>query len=713
MKAFTAAPPPRAPLLGLVLGGLLIDVSTASVAKPVQKAVEMLEGMLTKAENEKHEEQVQFAGFKQFCDDVTHEKQIAIAQADAAIEKLEADVLKYNTEVDRLTGEIEDHVAELVQYQNDTEASQVVHVAERAEFMATHRNYTESVDALERAIQVLKAQAHDTAGVYALLQKVRNWRRLPLAAGRTIAAFLARSTEDPDLVFVPPVTAYEYKSGDIISMLEGLLTKFRGEVVKLEEEETARHHSYEMLMQSLTDSSKAAEAAKASKAESKVKNEQLSASSTAELKDVTTARADDAKYLEDLTATCEKKSKDYESRQKLRIDEISALGKAIEILSSATVAGAAERHLYNATAYVPTVEGNGSLRSGVPGPRFTLSFLQMSSVAQSPNQVRAAAYLWDAGERLKSKALSVLAANARDDPFKKVKKIIEELITRLMAQATAEAEHKGWCDTELATNEHTRTSKSHEIEMLSAEIDSLVASAAQDRKDLARLTQEVQEIEAAVAEATDMRNAEQKHSNTVIEEATAAQAAVADAIKLLKDFYAAAAANATAGAALLQDSQTGAGTLSRRQLQEPPAIFGDEAYAGQQDATTGVIGMLEVIQADFARLESETQFSEQNAATEYDRFMEDSAVSKTEKDTTIKHKTQDEQDKVAATSEKHSSLSSAQEMLSNAQATFERLKPVCLEEGQTYDERKTRREDEIAALKEALRILSGDDAVIR
>jgi hypothetical protein len=289
-----------------------------------------------------------------------------------------------------------------------------------------------------------------------------------------------------------------------------------------------------------------------------------------------------------------------------------------------------------------------------------------------------------------------------------VKKLIEELIQRLMAQATAEAEHKGWCDTEIATNEHTRTTKSQEIEMLSADIDALTASIAQDRKDLARLTQEVQEIEAAVAEATDMRNAEESHSNTVIAEAQAAEAAVADAIKLLKEFYAAAAANTT----LIQARKRGKAAAAARK-QPLPEIFGDDPYSGQQSATDGVIGMLEVIQADFARLESETQFSEQAAAAEYDKFMEDSSVSKAEKDTTIKHKTQAEQDKVASLSEKRTSLQSAEAMLSNAEATFAKLKPVCLEDGQTYEERKTRREDEIAALKEALRILSGEAEVIR
>merc|ERR1719161_3139405 len=33
--------------------------------------------------------------------------------------------------------------------------------------------------------------------------------------------------------------------------------------------------------------------------------------------------------------------------------------------------------------------------------------------------------------------------------------MIKDLIVKLMEEATAEAEHKGWCDTELTTNEQT------------------------------------------------------------------------------------------------------------------------------------------------------------------------------------------------------------------------------------------------------------------
>merc|ERR1712146_90212 len=104
-------------------------------------------------------------------------------------------------------------------------------------------------------------------------------------------------------------------------------------------------HAFDMLMQDLTSQIKQATQDRDEKAELKAKTLQHKADAEGDLKDTTTTRDADAKYLADLTATCEQKSSDFESRQQLRADEIVAIEKAIEIISSEAVAGNAEKHL--------------------------------------------------------------------------------------------------------------------------------------------------------------------------------------------------------------------------------------------------------------------------------------------------------------------------------------------------------------------------------
>merc|ERR1719240_1804794 len=118
-------------------------------------------GMLEKGKKEKHEEQVQYAAYKQFCDDTTVEKTRAIDEANQMIEVLKADIQKYTATAELLTKEIAEHDEDISVWNGDIKAATKVREIEKADYDETHKDYTESIDALERAIAVLKKQAYD------------------------------------------------------------------------------------------------------------------------------------------------------------------------------------------------------------------------------------------------------------------------------------------------------------------------------------------------------------------------------------------------------------------------------------------------------------------------------------------------------------------------------------------------------------------------
>merc|ERR1719415_47503 len=124
-------------------------------------------------------------------------------------------------------------------------------------------------------------------------------------------------------------------------------------------------------------------------------------------------------------------------------------------------------------------------------------------------QQRVAEYLQVRAQELNSRVLSALAVHVAEDPFVKVKKMIKDLIVRLMEEANEEAEHKGWCDTELSTNEQTRKEKTEAVEVLHAEIDQLEASIAKLTEEISELTTAVSNLRAAMAKQTELR-AEEK-----------------------------------------------------------------------------------------------------------------------------------------------------------------------------------------------------------
>merc|ERR1711865_596057 len=373
-------------------------------------------------------------------------------------------------------------------------------------------------------------------------------------------------------------------------------------------------------------------------------------------------------YLADLTAMCELKAADFESRQQLRAEELEAIAKAIEIMSSNDVSGNAEKHLPSLVQKTALTQ----LRAGTRGEA----------------QQRVVSYLQKRARQLNSRVLSALAMRVADDPFKKVKKMIKDLIVKLMEEANEEAEHKGWCDTELSTNEQTRKEKTEAVETLHAEIDELEASIAKLTEDITDLTKAVADLDAAVAAATNIREEEKAKNTVTIKDSQDAQTAVAQALSVLKDFYA-KAAEATS-------------------FVQEPEVF-DEPYKGMGSENGGVVGMIEVIQSDFARLESETSASEAEAQKQYDEFMSDSSVDKAQKTKDIEHKSGKKQNQEQALQEKKTDLDGTQKELDAALAYYEKLKPSCVDAGVSYEDRVARRKEEIESLQEALRILNGED----
>merc|ERR1719262_1786866 len=99
--------------------------------------------------------------------------------------------------------------------------------------------------------------------------------------------------------------------------------------------------------------------------------------------------------------------------------------------------------------------------------------------------------------------------------------MIKDMITKLMEEANEEAEHKGWCDTELTTNQQTRDNKSDESDKLSAEIEMLTATISKLSEDITTLNKGIATIDKAVAEATADREAEKAKNTETIADAKA------------------------------------------------------------------------------------------------------------------------------------------------------------------------------------------------
>merc|ERR1719161_1455208 len=257
--------------------------------------------------------------------------------------------------------------------------------------------------------------------------------------------------------------------------------------------------------------------------------------------------------------------------------------------------------------------------------------------------------------------------------------MIKDMIAKLTEQAGEEADHKEFCDGELQANKQTRDSKTSDVNSMTASKERLEATIAKLTEERTALSDAVAELDAAMSEATAIRQKESNENTDAIKDAKAAQEAVKAALGVLEGFY----AKASSATALTQ---------TRDPKHEAPESF-TEPYTGMGQGK-GVIGMLEVILSDFVRLDQETSSEEAAAQAAFEEFSETSGADKDAKTEELETKRD---------------LKSTQKELNAALKYFDKLKPSCLDAGVDFAERTARREEEIASLKDALKTL-GEDA---
>merc|ERR1719460_2915238 len=96
---------------------------------------------------------------------------------------------------------------------------------------------------------------------------------------------------------------------------------------------------------------------------------------------------------------------------------------------------------------------------------------------------------------LKSATLAMLASKVAADPFVKIKKLIQELIERLLQEAADEANHKGWCDKEISKAKESRDARVAVVRQLNEDLAENEAKRDAIQEQVTKLTEAISELE--------------------------------------------------------------------------------------------------------------------------------------------------------------------------------------------------------------------------
>lgn len=696
------------------------DATSAEEAKDskmaaVSKVISMLEDLKKQVLAEGEEEAATYNQFACFCKTTQADKTEAIKTG-------KDDKTSLVAEINKLTGERLALDKLLAGLNADIKAAEEEMKTATTESDAAHKTYSgneadmkAAISALISAIKALKSSktpslmqlksVGDTVKQAVFLADV-----LGIAgdsAQKVATQLLQQSSSDVPV----EMEDYKFHSGSIIETLEKLLTSFRKEKTDIDAEETKRVQAYNVLIQEQTDIVKAKthELDEASK----TRAEKIASIGTAsqELSTTSATLLNDMEYLDELNTICSQKAKTWDQRSKVRADELNALTQAATIIKS-TVAEKTEAstirfvqarstlHLADAVANSESaMEAIEAEVEGVEEDSTPLGFLQKQSIQKHQPDDAARdlvlSLLKGKGKQLGSTLLTSLASRIAADPFVKIKKLIQELIERLLTEAANEASQKGWCDKSMADAKQKRQYAADEVEDLNAKMAKLEGLTAKLSEEISILTDDIEELDKAAAAAKKERDEEKAENTATVDEAKAGVAAIEQAIDILDKFYKTKAKESV-------DL-----SLAQGPLDDAPQGGFDigEAYKGANAEAGGIIGMMEVIQSDFKRTITETNEAEKLAEEQYLAFTTENGKALAEKKMAKQEKTKLKDETDANFDDAEDSLDTQTQILATAIKELMELKVSCVDTGMSYADRVAMREEEIAALKKALCIL--------
>jgi len=650
------------------------------------------------------------------------EKSEAVTEGQDYVDEYTASIGQITADRDDTDDQINELTGKISKLDKALELEKARRHKEFTEFSALEAELSMGVRILTNTIADMKAAGSASASLVKIKSHTKTIRKVLAMAEamgkvtpkhfREVTAFLEQAPE-------VPMQDYSFHSLDIINTLESFLTDFKGKLSELKIEDTKKSADHDFVMQTKGAEKYALE--KDLKRAKKLHSQKMkeSAEASADLTWAQSTLTDDQAYLKELTTRCNAKAQEWDARSGLRKDELTAITSALTIIKTRVAKPSAVLNTVSSkTVRLPAPEeieeedvDADQEEEEADDKLAALDFLQTVQTPRKHINVLASRFanqgveeslepykqalivdiLKNKGQQLHSNQLTMLASKIQGDPFAKIRKLIQEMIEKLLQEAADEASHKGWCDKEISKSTESRDAKAAIIRQLNEELAESEAKRDAIEEEISKLDAAISELEDAISKATKERSDESAENAAVVKEAQEGKEAIEEAIAVLDDFY----KRQMGGAALVQKKQP---------IDMPDAGFEGE-YKGVGGGTGGVMGMMEVIQSDFAREISETEAAEKAANKEFFEFQGTTKMSIGTK-TVTKNALETELTEVnSALAEDKSSMEEAQELLDKSIQSLVELQPACIGEKMTYQERVAMREQEIESLKTTLCVL--------
>lgn len=682
---------------------------------PIQKVLELMGAIEAKIISDAEEKQRIYERFAKWCEERSRDLHLEIKKSKARGESLKADVEQSGYRITEAGTRIEQLSSEIASFEQELKKMTALRQEEVDTFTKYEQGLTDMVNTVEHAIGVLEKDLKNKAGTASLLQSQNAWNVVQAIAAMVNGYGLhdmgfgeltslvqggsadetgdARTDEasdqaDSELSLDWQDPKAKQRSGSVVNVLEALLDKATSELSDLRHDEATKAGNFKLVDQSLRTKISTSDQALANVKQKLAEAGEKKATAEGDLSLNKEDLQEDIKSLDKLHHGCMSGASEFEEESKARDEELKAIAQAKKIVHEST--SGAEQRAYSMSQDTSQDEADDDDPSPTPAPSAVdsvASLVQLRSVTQT-SAIRATQLIKKLAKQRKSKSLielfrymqSMLRSKnlSVENPFAKVKTMISAMIDRLEKEAHKEAARKQYCDKEMADTQAKLDDKTDDMTKVATKVDQQSAESAMLSEEVSTLQMELAEIADAQKNMDEIR-AKEKACYTA-EKADLEQGVegVRKAVQILRDYY----AKSDDDDAQEQDS------------------------GGQSNqASSGILSLLEVIDTDFSKTLSALQAEEDSSQSNYDAETHENNVAKAEKEKVVQLKSKALKalgKSIAEMSVDRDNMQSEEDAVNEFSV---KLKQQCVAKAEPHEEKVKRRDKEIAGLKEALEIL--------
>jgi len=647
-----------------------VTAKTMAAQNPIRRVVNMLQGMQKKIGEEAERDEDLFEKYMCYCKTGTGDLEKSISAAEQKIPALESEGAEAIAQMKQLKEDLKTHKADREAGEKALEEATGLREKEEALFAKTSADFETNIAAMKKAIAAIEKGA----GNFLQTNAASVVRKL------TIDMDLSGNDRDVLASFLSQKEGSNYapQSGEITGILKQMQDTMVKDLDDAKATETEAIANYEALCKA-----KGKEIAELSKA-IEVKTERLgkvgvdAVTIQEDLEDTKKALAEDTKFLADLKAGCGTAEADFEVVKKTRAEEMLALADTIKILNDDDALDLFKKTL----------------------PSSSASLLQVAVSAKDMRK-RALHELRSAKKGDRRLDLIMMSVKSKKVSFDKILGMIDDMVKILGNEQVADNDKKAYCEKELDKSED-------ELKATDQEIDDLTKALGDAKETIAKLTEEIKALsegivalDKSVAEATENRKKENAEYKQVMAQNTAAKELLKMAKNRLAKFYSPKSAASFAQVRMhVQEETEGAPP-------PPPEAVG--AYMKKSEESSGVLTLIDMLEADLDKEMQEMEVEEKDAQKDYEVYIEDCADKRSLDAKSIEEKEATKADLEASIEKmKLETKNKVKESYSIA-TIIKDLHQECDWLLKNFDVRKEARAGEVDALKKAKAVLSGAD----